>query len=126
MPQPEHSKLPWAMITFEESLGVAPIAMRRMLGNDSFVLIYQVAGIFAGLLIGVVLSIALSSVLLATGSKAAPSSTGELLTGIGAICGWSVGLSRAQRAHRRTLLQQFGSAEALTKLQRGSVWKERF
>lgn len=75
-----------------------------MLGSESFVLIYQVAGVLAGLVLGVFLSIALNSVLLATGSEAPPSSSGELLTGIGAICGWSLGLSRAQREHRRRFL----------------------
>jgi hypothetical protein len=104
MTVPEDSSLPVAVITFEESLAAAPVAIRRVLGSETFVLIHQVAGIVAGLLAGVLLSIALTSVLLAAGAAAAPSSSGELIIGIGAICGWALGLSRAQRAHQRRFL----------------------
>ncbi len=104
MSVPEDPASPVAVITFEESLGAAPAAVRRVLGSETFVLIYQVAGIVAGLLAGVLLSIALTSVLLAAGATAAPSLSGELITGIGAISGWAFGLSRAQRAHQRRFL----------------------
>jgi hypothetical protein len=95
---------PHAVVTFEETLAVAPAALTRMLGSELFVQVYQGVGVAVGLVAGVLLSIALNSVLLASGAAPPHSSTGELLTGIGAICGWAAGLSLAQRAHQRRFL----------------------
>ena len=100
----QKSNNPQAVVAFEETLAAAPAAVTRMLGSEWFVIGYQVVGVVAGLFIGVLLSIALNTALLASGAAAAPSSTGELLTGIGAIFGWALGLSHAQRAHRQRFL----------------------
>lgn len=83
---------------------MAPTAITRMLGSELFVQGYQAVGVVVGLAAGVLLSIALHTALLASGAAAPPSSTGEILTGIGAICGWASGLSLAQRAHLRRFL----------------------
>jgi hypothetical protein len=95
---------PQAVVTFEETLGVAPAAITRMLGSELFVQGYQAVGVVVGLVAGVLLSIALNKALPASGAAAPPSSIGGLLTGIGAICGWAAGLSLAQRAHLKRFL----------------------
>jgi hypothetical protein len=96
---------PHAVVTFEETLALAPAAVGRMLGSEIFVQLYQGVGVAVGLVAGVSLSIALHTGLSASGAAAPPSSTGEILTGLGAICGWAVGMSLAQRAHLRRFLK---------------------
>lgn len=83
---------------------MARTAITRMLGSELFVQGYQAVGVLVGLVAGVLLSIALNSALLASGAAHPPSFTGELLTGIGAICGWAAGLALAQQAHLRRFL----------------------
>lgn len=102
--EPQVIDNPQAVVAFEETLGAAPAAVTRMLGSELFVVGYQVVGVIAGLVTGVLLSIALNTALLASGAAAAPSTTGELLMGIGAISGWSWSLSLAQRTHRKRFL----------------------
>lgn len=114
--EPAARKHPQAVVSFEESLSASPVAVARMLGSESFVLIYQVAGMVGGLLLGMILAIALSSLQRATGAEQLSWLTGELVTGIGAICGWSWGLTRAQRAHRKRFLAAIRSRGAPTKM----------
>jgi hypothetical protein len=102
--EPPNIDKPHAVVTFEETLAVAPAAVSRMLGSELFVQVYQSVGVAVGLIAGVLLSIALNSVLLTSGSAPPHSSTGEILTGVGAICGWAAGLALAQRAHLRRFL----------------------
>lgn len=103
--KPLSSHNPQTVVTFEETLGVAPMAITRVLGSELFMQWYQAAGVLVGLIAGVLLTIVLNTAFIASGAAPPPSSTGELLTGIGAIFGWASGLSLARRAHLKRLLE---------------------
>lgn len=81
------------------------MAITRMLGSELFMQWYQAAGVVIGLVAGVSLTIVLNTAFIANGAAPPPSSTGELLTGIGAIFGWASGLSLAQRVHLKRFLR---------------------
>lgn len=87
-----------AVIGLEEALDVAPAATARMIGPQRFVLIYQIVGVSAGMLVGALLSAWLPAAFAAFGSRV-PVLLEPLMLVFG-LLGWSLGLSRAQSLHR--------------------------
>lgn len=89
-----------ANIKLEHANKLAPIAHRRMIGSEHFVVLYQVAGILVGMTLGAVLAVFVPLAFIWNGWLIPTSPAVQALQIFLAVLGWNVGLALAQRRHR--------------------------
>jgi YcxB-like protein len=90
-----------AELQLESAFEIAPIAHRRMVGSEAFVLAYQGAGLLAGIFLGTLIVITVPIAFIWGGWLVPtwlPVQAAQLIL---AIVGWGAGLSLAQRRHRQ-------------------------